>query len=218
MSDYIIRKAIEKDIPFLAEVIIAAEKGNSKILSYSTLFNFSEEKIKDLIISMLEEEIEGCEFSVDSFLIVDQNGEAVASFGAWIEGLNGTASKILKSNLISYTFGREAIEFLKSKQDIIKDILTEREQFTLQFEYLFVSELHRGKKLGDVLIKEHEVQAKLLYPELIKAQVQLFKNNTNAIYVYERNGFKLAKTSQSNHVEILNYLPCNEKWIMEKTL
>ena len=218
MEGYSIRKALKKDIPFLADVVIAAEKGNSDTLSYATLFNFSEEKVKDLIISMFEEEIEGCEFSVDSFLIVEQNGKAVASFGAWIEGLNGIASKILKSNLISYTFGKEAIEFLKSKQDIIKDILTEREQFTLQFEYLFVSELQRGKMLGDMLIKEHEVQAKLLYPELSKAQVQMFKNNTNAIYVYERNGFKLAKSSQSNHAEILNYLPCNEKWIMEKTL
>ncbi len=218
MGDYTIRKALEKDIPFLAEVVIAAEKGNSGTLSYATLFNFSEEKVKDLIISMFEEEIEGCEFSLENYLIVEHEGKPVASFGAWIEGLDGTASKILKSNLISFTFGKDAIEFLKSKQDIIKDILTEREPLTLQFEYLFVSKLHRGKKLGDMLIKEHEAQAKLLYPELKKAQVQMFKNNANAIYVYERNGFKLEKSSQSNHPEVLDYLPCNEKWIMEKTL
>ena len=135
MEGYSIRRALEKDIPFLADVVIAAEKGNSETLSYATLFNFSEEKVKDLIIAMFEEEIEGCEFSVDSYLIVEHEGKPVASFSAWIEGLDGTASKILKSNLISYTFGKEAIEFLISKQDIIKDILTEREELTLQFEY-----------------------------------------------------------------------------------
>jgi GNAT superfamily N-acetyltransferase len=218
MNDYIIRKAIEKDIPFLADVVIAAEKSNSDKLSYATLFNISEEKARQNIISMFEEEIEGCEFSFDSFLIAEYNGEPVASFGGWIEGQNedGVPSKILKSNLISYTFGKDCIQYLTAKSPIIKDILTEREPNTLQFEYLFVSDAHRGQKLSDRIIEAHEQKAKALYPELKKAQVQLYSNNTNAVRVYERNGFKIAQSLQSQHDEILDYLPFNEKYTMEK--
>jgi ribosomal protein S18 acetylase RimI-like enzyme len=219
MSEYIIRKASEKDIPFLAEIVIAAEKGNSDKLSYSTLFNISEEKAKELIIAMFEEEIEGCEFSVDSFLIAEIDTEAVAGFGAWIEGFDGNSpSKILKSNLISYTFGPDCIAYLKTKANLLKDFLTEREPLALQFEYLFVSNKHRGNHLATLLIEKHIEQAKQLYPELQKAQVQLFKNNANAVSVYERNGFETVQTLRSNEPELLNYLPYNEKLLMEKKI
>ena len=59
MDGYTIRKAIPKDIPFLADVVIAAEKGMSDKLSYATLFNFSETEVKALVINMLEEENDG---------------------------------------------------------------------------------------------------------------------------------------------------------------
>ena len=95
MNEYIIRKAALKDISFLADIVIAAEKGNSDKLSYSTLFNLSEKKVKELIIAMFEEEIDGCEFSLSSYLITEYNGLPVAGFGAWVEGLSeNTPSKI----------------------------------------------------------------------------------------------------------------------------
>ena len=88
MSDYILREATLSDIPFLTEAVIAAEKSNSDKLSYSTLFNVSEDKARELIMSMFDEEIEGCELSIDSFLIAEYNGFPAATFGAWIEGFD----------------------------------------------------------------------------------------------------------------------------------
>lgn len=218
MNDYIFRKATLDDIRFLTEVVIAAEKSNTDKLSYSTLFGVSNDQAKAHIASMFDEEIEGCELSVDSFVIAEYQGEPVAAFGAWIEGVDDqTPSKILKSNLIGYTFGREAIEFLKTKAHIIKDLITEREPGTLQFEYLFVSDAHRGKNLSNRIIEELEALAKQRYPQLQKAQVQLYANNSSAIKVYGRNGFSHASSHQSNDPEILDYLPFNEKIIMEKT-
>ena len=219
MNEYLIREAIQKDIPFLADIVIAAEKGNSDKLSFSTLFNLTEKKVKDLIIAMFDEEIDGCEFSLSSFLITECKGEPVAGFGAWIEGFKESMpSKILKSNLISYTFGKENMEYFKSKSYLIKDMIAERGKGTLQFEYLFVSNNHRGKRLADRLIQKHEENALITYPELKKAQVQLFKNNRNAINVYERNGFEILKTNKSDQKDIADYLPFNEKYIMEKKL
>ena len=53
MDEYLIREAVKRDIPFLADTVIAAEKGRSDKLSYSTLFNISESKAKELIIAIL---------------------------------------------------------------------------------------------------------------------------------------------------------------------
>lgn len=216
MNDYTFRKATESDAGFLADVVIAAEKSNSDKLSYATLFGISEEQAKSFITSMFEEEIDGCEFSIDSFLIAEYQGKPVASFGAWIEGLDGTPSKLLKSNLISFTFGKDCIEYLKSTSHVLQDLVTEREPMTLQFEYLFVDGSHRGKNLSDTIIQKHEEIARELYPELQKSQVQLYANNCNAIRVYERNGFEIAQTYRSDDSEVLNYLPFGEKCIMEK--
>lgn len=218
MNDYIFRKATLDDIGFLTEVVIAAEKSGSDKLSYATLFGISDEQAKKNIAAMFDEEIEGCELSVDSFVIAEYQGQPVAAFGAWIEGVDDeTPSKILKSNLIGYTFGREAVEFLKTKAHLIKDLITEREPNALQFEYLFVSDAHRGKNLSNRIIEELEKLAKQRYPQLQKAQVQLYANNASAIKVYERNGFAVASSHRSDDPETLDYLPFNEKIIMEKT-
>jgi len=219
MNEYIIRKATKEDIPFLANIVIKAEKGMSDKLSYSTLFNLSERKVKNLIIAMFEEEIDGCELSLTSFLVTEYKGKPVAALGAWIEAFDGCQpSKILKSNLISYTFGIESIEFLKTKSHIIKDILVEREPMTLQLEYLHVSDKHIGKKLDEALLKKLEENGLTLYPPLEKAQAQLFRNTVFSIKLLIRNGYKIVKSYKSGNNEIFNYLPFNEKILMEKKL
>ncbi len=217
MNDYLIRKATIKDIPFLADVIILAEKGKSTKLSFSTLFNLTEGEVKNLIIKILEEEIDGCELSLSSFLVTDYNDQPVAALGAWIEGYNGSMpSKILKSNLISYTFGKQSMDFLKTKSEIIKDILSEREFMALQLEYLYVSSEHLGKNLDGHLIQKLEGNALSIYPELRKAQTHLFKNSVFAIKLFIKQGYKIAKSYKSNNTEIFNYLPFNEKYTLEK--
>lgn len=46
---------------------------------------------------------------------------------------------------------------------------------TLQFEYLYVSENHRGKKLADGLITKLEENGLSMYPELKKLKVNFSK-------------------------------------------
>jgi len=218
MNGYSIRKASIADIPFLVTVVVAAEKSGSDKLSYSTLFDLAEQQAKDFIAAMFEEEIDGCEFSVSSFLIVEYAGEPVAAFGGWIETLNEDElpSKMLKSNLISYTFGRAAMESLKSKAAFISELVSERESLTLQLEYLYVVDEHRGKGLSNRLIEALEQTAFLQYPSVTKAQVQVYGNNTNAINVYKKNGFQIKEKYKTDNAEVLNLLPYNEKYIMEK--
>jgi len=79
MDNYKIRKATLEDIDFLVEAIIAAEKGASDTLSYTAIFGLTEEKTSDYIKSMLEEEIDGCELSVSSYMVVEKDQNIVAT-------------------------------------------------------------------------------------------------------------------------------------------
>ena len=219
MSNYLIRRATLSDIPFLAKTVMEAEKSGTEKFSFSTLFNKSEHEALECITQMFDEEIDGCELSVSSFLVIDFDGKSVAAFGGLIEAFDGeTKSSLLKSNLIGYTFGKESISFLMTKVSLIKGIQIEREPNTLQLEYLFVSPNHRGEKIGNQLILKHIEEAEKQFPKIEKVQIQLFNNNLGAQKVYESLGFSIEKKAKSNYSEILNYLPSDEKYLMEKRL
>lgn len=219
MNEYLIRKAKAADIPFLADVVIASEKGMSDNLSFTTLFNIPEDRAKELIINMFEEEIDGCELSLSSFIVTEYNGQPISGSGAWIEGFDGCMpSKILKSNLMSYTFGKDSIEFLKTKAHVIKDVLVDREPMTLQLEYFHISTEHQGKGLDTQLMNFIEENALAVYPELEKVQCQIFKNSVFAIKILIKHGFTIVKKYKSDDEDIFDYLPSNEKYLMEKKL
>jgi ribosomal protein S18 acetylase RimI-like enzyme len=219
MSSYSIRRAKLSDIPFLVSTVMEAEKSATDKFSFSTLFNKSEQEALALIGEMFEEEIDGCELSVSSFLVVEHAEQPVAAFSGWIEQFDGESnSGLLKSNLIGYTFGRESLSFLMQKSHLVKDVQLERESNCLQLEYLFVATEHRGKKLANQLIYKHIEEAREQFTSLEKVQVQVFKNNLAAQKVYENCGFSIVKKVKSNAPEILNYLPSDEKYLMEKKI
>lgn len=219
MEDYKIRNVTPEDFPFLADVIIRAEKGNSGKLSFATLFTMEENCVKEVIISMLEEDIDGCEFSPSSYMIVDYNGAPVAAVGAWIEGFNGNLpSKILKSNLLISSLGKKQIQSFKSNSHIISDIVIEREKMTLQIEYMYVARAHRRKGLHVMLADAVLAKVFSVCPELSKAQTQVFENNFAAIKANEEIGFRKVRSYTSDNSEILNYLPYNTKILMEGDL
>jgi hypothetical protein len=219
MSEYSIRPATLMDVPFLAEVIVAAEKATTDKLSYSTLFDLTESKVIELLISILEEEIDGCEFSLSSYLVIEFEGQPVAAFAGWIEGFGeNIASKIIKSNLISYTFPKDSLQALISRSHIISDILVERESLTLQFEYGYVAKEHRGNHLLDMLENKLVENALKQYPELKKVQFQCFKNSTKTVSLFEKLGYHIANEISSKNNEVLNYLPDKVKLVMEKNL
>lgn len=219
MNEYLIRKAEPGDIPFLADVVIASEKGMSDRLSFTTLFNKPETEARELVIQMFEEEVDGCELSLSSFIVTEFEGKPISGSGAWIEGFNGNMpSGILKSNLISYTFGKESIVYLKTKSHIVKDLQIDREPMTLQLEYFHIKDEHLGKGLDAALMDRIEQNALAEYPALKKVQCQIFKNSVFSIKILLRHGFKIVQSYRSDNEEIFDYLPYNEKLLMEKVL
>lgn len=219
MTSYIFRKATTNDIPFLADIVVNAEKGNSDKFSLSELLNISESRVRELIISMFEENVDGCEFSVQSYLLCELEGKPIAGFAGWIECYKEPIpSKVLKSNLMAFTFGASAIQTLLSKKEIINDLSIERTPLTFQLEYLYVSEMHRGKQIADLIISKHINNAIEEYSDLKYAQVQVFKNNYSAINVYTRNNFEIESEYKSDHKEVLSYLPFDSKYRMQRKI
>lgn len=219
MREYLIRKATLKDTSFLAEVIIAAEKGVSDNLSYSTLFNLPESKVRELLIAILKEEIDGCSLSISSFLVTEFDGHPVAALGGWIEGFEEeTSSKIIKSNLISYIFPKESIQALVLNSNVVSDILIDRERLTLQLEYAYIVKEHRGNLLLVPMIEKHIENALLVYPGLKKVQTQCFGNTLQTIRLFNYLGYHIAKEVHSSFEGILNYLPDKVKLLLEKNL
>jgi GNAT superfamily N-acetyltransferase len=217
--NYLIRKATVEDADFLADVIIGAEKSMTNNLGLATFFELKEEKVKELLLVMLKEEIDGCEFSVSSFFAAYNNNKPVAALGGWLEGYYyGMSSALIKSNLINATFPKENIIKAQAKLEIIKDIQIERELDSYQLEYSFVDSEHRGKRLTQQLMKAHLEYAKQLNPSVKKAQLQVFENNEIITKVHEGSGYRIVRRYVSNNKDILNYMPHNVKLLMEKEL
>lgn len=219
MSEYRIRRASLQDQDFLLETIIAAEKSGSDKNSLQHLFGISEEDCKKYILLMLDEEIEGCEFNPESFLLAEKDGMPVAAVAAWIENFEdaGKADQ-LRSNLIGYTYPREAMEHAKQYGQLWKDLDVQRADGTLQIEYVYVHEEHRGHALAGKLIAEHVKQSKELLPTLDRMQVQLYANNLKAQRAYEKEGFVVSSRFETNYPSAKDVLADNAIILMEKNI
>lgn len=217
-QEYVIKKATLKDVDFLADVIIGAEKSFTENLGLAKFFELSEEKVKELIIAMLEEEVDGCDFSISSFFIAWYGDKPVGALGGWVEGYyDGMSSNLLKSNLISHVFPRENVIKAHKKMEIIKEMLhIERPVGTYQLEYVYVDADHRGKRITQQLMDVHLAYAKELDPNVNRAQLSCFENNESIIKAHERNGYQRIKRYVCDNDEILKYLPFNVKVLLEK--
>lgn len=218
INKLIIRKATLADVNFIATTIIEAEKSSTDKNGTANYFELSEEEYKDYLIQMLEEEIDGCEISLSSFLIAEYDSENIAAFGGWVEDdlEDGTPSGLIKSNLITFTFPKDKVIKSSSKSSHIQDIQIKRKDGTYQLEYSYTKPEFRGLDIVGRLIDEH---TKIALSYGIKTiQVHVFDNNTNAKLAYQKRGFTTVQKFQSNDKMVFDYYPSNVLLLMEKTL
>ena len=205
-SKYVFRDATIKDIDFLAFAIVEAKKGGSNMVGMANLFGLSEESFKEYVHQMLEEDIDGCDFSVSSFIIVEYNGEPVATFGGWIECDNEDEmpSALLKANLIGYVIPLKNVLRAQEKSQLVDDLQVERFPGTYQLEYGYTIPEHRGHHLIRKLIEKHIERAK--------------KSPKPVIAAYTKSGFRVIQTLTTENPDILTYYPHNRELFMEKVL
>lgn len=219
MSEEIkIRQATLNDIDFLVDTIVAAEKSGTDNFGLAKLFELSEGEMRIYIRAMLEEEIDGCEFSVSSFLVAEHQGKVISAFAGWVEGRNEDElpSAILKSNLVGYCLPTENVMKSQSKSEIVTPLQIEREEGTYQLEYSFTTPDYQGNGIIGAIIDAHIQQAVSLGVK--KMQVHVFENNPAAIRTYEKKGFNVTGRYESTHLLTSEYFPFNVELLMEKQL
>lgn len=218
MKEFVIRKAARDDVPFLVDTIIEAEKSGTDKLSYSTVFGLSEMESRTYIAEMLLEEVDGCELSISSFLIAEKNGCIAAASAAWIEGIDGIPSTVLKGNLLNSVLPKKCFEKALAMNLILRDLHIEYIAGTIQLGLVYVKSDFRGLNLVSMLIDEHVSQLQKQAPTLDAMYVQVFGNNLPAIKAYEKVDFEVVMSKESSNEEILRYLPSNKKIVMKKKL
>ena len=202
----------------MVTTIIEAEKSSTNHLGLANYFEVTEAELRQYLKDILEEEIDGCEFSISSFIVAEYDGKVVSAKGGWLEGHNEDeqTSAILKSNLISYHFPMEKIQNAHNKWEIVKDIQVEREWGTYQWEYSYTIEEHRGHHLVPRINELHLKRAVELGAHKIQGHV--FDSNTKILKVYERSGFKVVKSFTSSHPLTKEYYPDNTILLLEKEI
>lgn len=218
-SNYSFRKANSGDVDFLSLAILSSEKSMTKKLGLANLFEISEKNLKEYIVLMLNEGIEGCEFSIDSFLLACENDEPIATIGGWIEGAqDGMSSALIKSSLMSFVFPKENMIKAKEKIAAFKGLQIKRNNNTFQLEYAFVNEKHQGNYLINQLIYEHIKLLQIENHNIKKIQTQVYGHHKVMILTYKLSDFCIKKTYQSDHEDTLLFLPHNTKLLLEKDL
>jgi hypothetical protein len=218
MDEFFIRKATLNDVPFLVDTIIEAEKSGTDKLSYSTVFDLSVEEVRKYLADMLKEEVDGCELSISSFLVAEINGQVAAATSAWIEGIDGISSSILKGNLLSYILPKKCIQRATSLSPIIRDLHIEYIPDSIQLGSGYVSETFRGNNLCGLLISKQIEFLSQIRPDISEVFAQIFECNLPSIRMIEKLSFKPVMTKESSNEEVLHYLPFYKKILMKKEL
>lgn len=213
MPEYTFREANENDVDFIVQSIIEAEKSGTDILSYSRIFNLTETELRMIFSQMLLEGIEGCEFSISSYIVAVNDGKVVGTIGAWVEEKDNPSS-IIKANLLGYYLPRNSLTYASQFAEAISTLNIEHVRGALSFVIVYVSEENRGKRLFEQLANEHIKRN----PHSGELSIQLMANNIPAIKAYERYGFKKYFEIRSENEMIPRLLPYNMKILMKKIL
>ena len=210
-----IRNAASQDIDFIIETIIEADKGGTSVISACNILNISEEEYKNILKNILQENIEGQEYSLSGFLIAEINGVQVGALGSWIEGAVGVSSYILYSNILLNYLKREKIQEVLSNFKITKEVSFKREEGAIQFEYGYVKEEFRRKGIYTRLmiesIKNHYKDNK----SIPKTQGICFQKNFKSVKAAEKLGFKVTEIKFSDRDELKKIFPYTEKVLLE---
>ena len=218
MDNLVFRNATKSDIPFLVDTTIEAEKSGTDILTYSTIFGLSEENTRKYMANMFAEEVDGCELSISSFLLAVVDDNVAAAVAAWIEGIEGIPSTVLKGNLLNYTLPKAALEKAMSLNSIVRELHIEYINNTIQIGLVYVAKSFRGQNLVALLIDKQIENLLKINTKPSAVYVQVFGNNLKAIRAYQKANFRKVLVKESTNINTLKYMPANRKILMKREL
>lgn len=168
---------------------------------------------------MLEEDFPGCEFSLGSFFVAENEGVPVSALAAWMECSDGLPSANVKSNLFALYLPAHAKIALSKNGRVAQSAALPRTPGALQFEYVFTKEEFRGNGIVGELMR-YAIETFRgdcdVPPQSCVAQIQLLAENVSARRAYEKFGFRIAASRRL--VPGQKFYPGTEKLLLEKPL
>ena len=209
-----IKRATYKDIDFIIETIIEADKSGTNKISYCNIFDINENEFRNILKNILEEDIDGNEFWLSGYLIAYINNQYAGACCSWIESIDGTPSEITKANILVYYIGSQKCLKAINNLKLIEKLNIKREPNTLQFESVYVKPEYRGNNIAGKLIKQHAINCLKYNNTIKKCQIIFADINTNAFNAYNKIGFTKEFENSDNNIEILELLPSNKRIMM----
>lgn len=213
-----IRKAVGTDIPFLIKTIIEADKSGTSKSSYCSLLEISEQELANMLERIFMHELEGFEFSVASFCVLEHNQQPVGACASWIEEFDGIPSWQTRMLSIRAEAGSESYNQLMAKKEIVANLIPTRTPRSLQIESVYISEAYRGLGLFHTMLNFHIQNNKAISPELNSTEILVYDNNQIALNSYQKSGFSIVKSTRLENDEIIHIFPSNGMVLLSKNI
>ena len=202
----IIRQAETKDLDFIIDCIIESEKSGGDIFPYSEAFGISVLQFSQIIKGIFDEEIADQPWCLDHWYVVEsEEGDGVAGLSAWVEGVEGVSSDMLKAQILNF-FLKKEWEAASAKLQVLSSVSIPRIAHYVQLEHLYTHPLHRGKGYMKALI-HYALELFKDFP----AEIQVLEINKNAVSLYEYIGFLVSERQCNDALERLSLLSGNCK-------
>lgn len=210
-----VREAEEKDIDFIIEAIIAAEKSGSEVVTSCNLFALDEKQFTDVLRNVLSQNMPGYDYFLSGFLIAEKNGEYIGALGSWIESAGGVPSGIIKASCLFPYLEKEKMKLISKNSSVIKGLTIAREEGTLQLEHGYTREKYRRHGVFTELIKQNIKRNISVNKDISKVQGILFKENYKSFQAHLKFGYKVVEEKKVDDPEIFKFFPYNSKVMME---
>ena len=211
-----IRRAETRDLDFVIEAVMEAEKSGSDKLSYCGLFGLDADGVRTLLANVFDEEIEGQELYLPYFVVAEEGGEYAGALSAWIEGEDGIGSNMIKGNIFGYFLGRDKLAEIERKAAVLADMQVERDFKALQIENVYVSASFRGRGLTGAMIEQQIKDNFAAGKNFERVQSVLLGNNGASLRAFEKAGFAVAKENKTDNPGIFEILSCDTKILVER--
>ena len=211
LSDLKIRKATIKDIDFLIQTIIEADKSGSSCVSSCNVFCFSLEYFETILKDILLKDYSNYEYSLSGFLIAELQGKAVGALGSWIEEEQDIPSFMIKANEIIPKLIDEKKDAAINNLKAIKGFNIKLQKLAIQLEYAYVVEEQRRKKIFTKLIVANIKKHLARNVPFTNVQTIMFKDNFKSFNAYTKLGFVVDQEKKMSNPAILNLFPFDTK-------
>jgi len=216
MKNIIVRRAVKEDISFIAHAIWEADRSGSDQSSYGALFQLSQSSLLDVFRSLLEMELEDCEFSLSSFCIVEVEGQRAATCASWIEGAQEIPSWQMKFSALRYVLNESSLASFQALQSKVKGVMPDRTSGTMQLEAVYVDPLYRGLGMVQRMIEEQREWNQAQGLTEMNWELVTYDNNHRAIQAYTKLGFRVKNQTKLSDPEVAKIYPSDGMVLMQK--